>query len=319
MDNKFKAGYVGFLGLPNVGKSTLLNKILGQKIAIMSPKPQTTRQRLLGIYNDPDTQIIFYDTPGIHNPKDELHQFMGREIRRAVEDADIAVIMVEPAKDLIRGKDFKPKLQEEFAEVLKFLSCPTVFAVNKIDRVPPEFREKTRDAYLPLASNPEHFFMISALTGEGLSEFLEDIKSCLPFSPPFFPPEDLTDQTQRFIVSELIREQVFLLTRQEIPYSTAVAIEAMKDPREQMPDPFGPMPKGEKIVIQATIHVEADSQKGILIGKGGAMLKKIGQESRKEIEELLQGPVYLELWVKVTKKWRKKPGSLTEFGYKSNM
>jgi len=291
----FKSGFVSIIGRPNAGKSTLLNSILGEKVVIVSEKPQTTRNKIRGIKNMENAQIIFLDTPGIHKAKGHLNEFMVKEAMSALEDMDIIIYLVE-ATGKIKDELF-------IIESLKRVRCPVLLGINKIDMV-------RKDSILPLMDEYSSVYPfreiipLSARKGEGMDELFRCIVELLPEGPKYFTEDILTDQTERFVVAEIVREKVFELTREEIPYSTAVIVERFKE------NP------GKRIIsISATINVERDSQKGIIIGKGGAMLKEIGTRARIDIERLLGTKVYLELFVRVRKDWTKDAKSLKEFGY----
>ena len=291
----FKSGFVSIIGRPNAGKSTLLNSILGEKVVIVSEKPQTTRNKIRGIKNMENAQIIFLDTPGIHKAKGHLNEFMVKEAMSALEDMDIIIYLVE-ATGKIKDELF-------IIESLKRVRCPVLLGINKIDMV-------RKDSILPLMDEYSSLYPfreiipLSARKGEGMDELFRCIVELLPEGPKYFTEDILTDQTERFVVAEIVREKVFKLTREEIPYSTAVIVERFKE------NP------GKRIIsISATINVERDSQKGIIIGKGGAMLKEIGTRARIDIERLLGTKVYLELFVRVRKDWTKDAKSLKEFGY----
>ena len=291
----FKSGFVSIIGRPNTGKSTLLNSILGEKVVIVSEKPQTTRNRIRGIKNMENAQIIFLDTPGIHKAKGHLNEFMVKEAMSALEDMDIIIYLVE-ATGKIKDELF-------IIESLKRVRCPVLLGINKIDMV-------RKDSILPLMDEYSSVYPfreiipLSARKGEGMDELFRCIVELLPEGPKYFTEDILTDQTERFVVAEIVREKVFELTREEIPYSTAVIVERFKE------NP------GKRIIsISATINVERDSQKGIIIGNGGAMLKEIGTRARIDIERLLGTKVYLELFVRVRKDWTKDAKSLKEFGY----
>ncbi len=287
-----KCGYVAIVGEPNVGKSTLLNQLIKTKLSAISDKPQTTRNRILGILTEKDCQCLFLDTPGIFKPTYELQQKMVMIAREAIQQADIVVWVLDP---FFKQKDFP-------VQFVNLLKNKTLFIViNKIDLI-----KKTE--ILPLIEilkiyNAQEIFPISALNGDGVNDLKETILRHLPEGPFLYETDQISDLPERFFVSELIREKVFVHLRKELPYATCVIIEEFRE-RE-----FG------KTYIRATIYVERNSQKGILIGKGGTLLKKIGMESRKEIENFLGREVYLDLWVKVREKWRKDKMFLKELGY----
>ncbi len=292
----FKAGFISILGRPNVGKSTLFNRILGDKIAIVTKKPQTTRNRILGIKNVEGGQFIFLDTPGLHEGRLELNQRMVRTAISSGRDADILIFIIEASSPLVK-KDQQMIKSLEGSKGVPFL------AINKIDLV-------KRETLLPIIDQYQRlrpFYKIipvSAITGEGVAILLNEIMKVLPESPPYFPDDMITDQTERFLVSEIIREKVIQQSYQEIPYSTAVTIEEFKE-----------HPERNLLVIKGTIHVERDSQKKIVIGKGGQKLRKIGEAARKEVEAFLETRVFLELWVGVEKDWTHDPRALNRLGY----
>jgi GTP-binding protein Era len=292
----FKSGFISILGRPNVGKSTLLNRLVGDKIAIVSEKPQTTRNRILGIKNVEGGQFIFIDTPGLHKGKSELSQRMARTAIASGWDADVLLFMIEaPAPHVEKDRQMIESLRG--SKGIPFL------IINKIDLIKKEALLPIIDQYQRLRPF-EEIIPISAVTGEGVAILLDEILNDLPESPPYYPEDMVTDQTERFLVSETIRENVIQQSYQEIPYSTAVTIEEFKE-----------HPERNLIVIKGTIHVERDSQKKILIGKGGQRLKKIGEAARKEIEALLGARIFLELWVNVEKNWTQDPRALDRLGY----
>ena len=294
-DTEFKCGYVALCGAPNVGKSTLLNRLVADKVAITSPKPQTTRHRLLGVVNLPRAQILFLDTPGLMDPKGLLNENLIKAAVSALHDADAVVWLVTPQEQKFE--------QEVILSHLRLISQPLIIAINKIDTVPKPKLLPLLDYYHTL--RPEAPAVpIAALTGDGLTHLLNEIVVRLPASPPLFPTDLLTDQTERFLAAEFIRERVFHHTSQEIPYAAAVKIEE-----------FDETQRPRLVKIRAVIYVERDSQKAIIIGKKGSMLKIIGQEAREELEKLLDAKIFLELWVKVWKNWRKDPRALRELGY----
>jgi len=296
----FKAGFISILGRPNVGKSTLFNRLLGDKIAIIAEKPQTTRNRILGIKNVEGGQLIFLDTPGIHQGRSELNQRMVRTAIASGRDADILLFLIEAMAPHV-GKD------QQMVESLRGSSGVPFLVINKIDLVKRQNLLPIMDQYQKLHSFKE-ILPVSAMTGEGIEILLNEILKVLPESPPYYPEDMVTDQTERFWVSEIIREKVIRQSYQEIPYSTAVTIEEFKE-----------HPEKNLVVIKGTIHVERDSQKKILIGKGGQTLKKIGEVARKETEAFLGTRVFLELWVKVEKNWTRDPHALNRLGYPSTL
>ncbi|MEO0216428.1 MAG: GTPase Era [candidate division WOR-3 bacterium] len=288
-----KTGFVAIIGEPNVGKSTLLNRLLKTKLSITSNKPQTTRYRILGILTKGDCQCLFLDTPGIIEPAYLLQEYMVKEIKEALEGADVVLWVIDP---WFKVENFPPKFLKMIGDK------PVILVINKIDLV------SNKNDILPLIERMKEYAVkeivpISALSGEGVEELENIIFRELPEGPFLYPPEELSDRPVRFFVAELIREKIFELYRKEIPYSTGVIIEEFKE-REKGKD-----------YIRATIYVEKDSQKAILIGKDGAGLKKIGEMARKEIEELVGKGVYLDLWVKVREGWRKDKRFLRELGY----
>ncbi len=292
----FKSGFISILGRPNVGKSTLFNRIIGEKIAIVTPTPQTTRHRILGIKNLEKGQLIFLDTPGIHEGRTELNRRMIQTAMASSRDADVILFMIEAVS---------PPIEEDrkLLNALKHNKGIPFLVINKIDLVRKEFLLPLIDQYQRL--HPfEKIIPVSATTGDGVDLLIREVLNSLPESPPFYPEEIFTDQTERSIVSEMIREQVIRQTHHEVPHATAVTIESFKE-----------HPERQLVVIQGTIYVEKESQKKILIGKGGQRLKKIGEAARKEIETFLGKRVFLELWVKVVKDWTRDPRTLDELGY----
>ena len=294
--SNYKSGFVAIVGRPNVGKSTLLNRIVGQKIAIMSDKSQTTRNKIQGVYTTDEAQIVFIDTPGIHKPKHRLGDFMVATAYSAMREVDIVMFMVSADMKRGRGDDL-------IIERLKQSSVPVYLVINKIDTIHPDELLEIIDDYSKQMDFAE-IVPISATEGNNFERLMETLVAQMPEGPQYFPEDQVTDHPERFIVSELIREKVLFFTRDEVPHSVAVTIESMK------------RNENNKIEIQATIIVERDSQKGIIIGKGGKMLKLIGTKARLDIENLLGSKVYLELWVKVQKDWRDKKTHLTDFGYR---
>jgi GTP-binding protein Era len=296
----FKSGFISILGRPNVGKSTLFNRILGEKIAIVTEKPQTTRTRILGIKNVEGGQFIFLDTPGIHVGRSELNQRMVQIAVASGRDADVLLFMIEATSPLIE-KD------REMIESLKGSDGLPFLVINKIDLVKKEILLPIMDQYQRL--HPfQKMIPLSAITGDGVDILLDEILKVLPESAPYYPEDMITDQTERFWVSEIIREKVIKQSYHEIPYSTAVTIEEFKE-----------HPEKNLVVIKGTISVERDSQKKILIGKGGQKLRQIGEAARKEAEALLGTKVFLELWVRVERNWTQDPRALNRMGYPSSI
>jgi GTP-binding protein Era len=295
--SEFRSGYISIIGPPNVGKSTLLNRILGTKIAITSNKPQTTRNRILGIKNLENAQLIFFDTPGIYQPTSLFGKYMVELALASCKDVDLILLMAE-ANHTITEKD------RHDLEFLSKCHFPVILAINKVDLV-------NKESLLPLMDAYSHLFTfsqiipISALSGDGIDRLMGEILALLPKGPQYFPEDMITDQPERFIVSEIIRETVIRNTYQEIPYSVAVSIDQFKERADR-----------NLIVIRAVIHVERPSQKGIIIGKKGTALKKIGSDARKEIENFLGAKVYLECWVNVEKNWSKSQTALKKLGYR---
>lgn len=286
------SGFVGLLGRPNVGKSTLLNRVLGQKLAITSPKPQTTRNRLAGVVNRGHAQLVLLDTPGVHRGTQAMNRYMEREALSCVPDADALVFLADAEEGRRPGDD-------ALAERLAGARAPILLAVNKAD----VGRTPTAAFSSLLAFHSVH--RISARTGEGIEGLLDALVSLLPEGPEYFPDDALTDRSERFIAQEFIREKVFALTGEEVPYSTAVTVESWKERENGM------------VVVHATVHVERDSQKAIVIGKGGHLIKAIGQRAREDLEALLGAPVYLDLHVAVERNWTRDPRALRRFGYET--
>lgn len=293
----FKSGFIAILGRPNVGKSTFFNAVCGEKISIVANKPQTTRNRITGIKNLPDAQLIFLDTPGVHKPRSPLNRAMVQAAQDTIGDADVLLMMIEA--------DARIGEQDQFLiESLKQAAprVPVYLAINKIDRIEKPMLLPLIDQASKLYDYRE-IFPISALKNEGIDELIECLKNALPEGPQLFPEDMVTDATERFIAGEFIREQITLLTSQEIPYVSAVTIEAFKEDEPR-----------NLIRISATITVEKDSQKAIIIGKKGAMLKKIGTQARLSMENLFGAKVFLELFVRVKKDWSSSERLLKEFG-----
>ncbi|NES99573.1 MAG: GTPase Era [Sphaerospermopsis sp. SIO1G1] len=292
----FRSGFVGIVGRPNVGKSTLMNELVGQKIAITSPVAQTTRNRLRGILTTETAQLIFVDTPGIHKPHHQLGEVLVKNARIAIESVDVVLFVADSTVACGGGDRY-------IADLLKNIEIPVILGLNKIDQQPSD-SEKIDDSYFQLAGdNQWQTVKFSALNGTGLEEVQDLLITNIEPGPYYYPPDLVTDQPERFIMGELIREQILLLTRQEVPHSVAIAIDLVEE-----------TPTITRVL--ATIHVERASQKGILIGKGGIMLKSIGSAARQQIQKLIAGKVYLELFVKVQPKWRHSRLRLAELGYR---
>ncbi|WP_251717783.1 GTPase Era [Lactobacillus agrestimuris] len=293
-EKKFKSGFVALVGRPNVGKSTLMNRLVGEKIAITSNKPQTTRNRISGIYTEDNMQVVFVDTPGIFKPHSQLDNYMDKASLSTLNDVDLVLFMVEPESP---GKGDKFIIEQ-----LKKVKAPVFLVINKVDEVHPDKLLPVIDEYRNLG-NFKEFLPVSATEGIGISDLLETLYNNLPEGPQYYGSDQITDRPEYFVVAELIREQILQLTSQEVPHATAVAVDRMNQRING------------KLQIEATIYVERDGQKGIIIGKGGKALKQIGIRSRKAIEDLLGEKVNLRLWVKVQKNWRSDPNFLRSIGY----
>ena len=292
----FKSGFVAIVGRTNVGKSTLLNKIIGQKIVITSDKPQTTRQRLKGVYTNEEGQIVFIDTPGIHKPKYKLGEFLIEETKESIPDADVVLFLVDGSLEAGSGDKW-------IAENLLKTNLNIILVINKVDLIKDmKKRDEFIESYKNLLEQEVPVVKVSAKTGRNIDTLIKNIMKNLPEGVKYYDEDDITDQNMRLIAKEIIREKVLLNTQDEIPHSCAVIIDKFEE-------------KPEIVKIKATIHVEHDSQKGIIIGKKGTMLKTIGTQAREEIEEMVQNKVFLELFVKVSKNWRKNENLLKEFGY----
>jgi GTP-binding protein Era len=295
--SEFRSGFVALIGRPNVGKSTLMNEAIGQKIAIMSDKPQTTRNQIRGIYTDERGQIIFLDTPGIHKPKSKLGEYLVRTAHQAFQEVDLILFLVDAEEGLGGGDQF-------IIERLKGVDTPVFLVVNKIDKVHPDELLPFIDQYRKLYDFAE-IVPISALQGNNTRHLLELILERLPVGPMYYPEDQVTDHPEKFIMGEIIREKVLTLTHEEIPHSVAVVVEETKL-RED----------GRTLYLRAAIVAERKSQKGILIGKQGAMLKQVGKLARQEMERLFGYRIFLDLWVKVRKDWRNETQYLREYGYR---
>ena len=292
----FKSGFVGIIGRPNVGKSTLMNQLIGQKIAITSPVSQTTRNRLRGILTTEKAQIIFVDTPGIHKPHHSLGKIIVKNAKTAINAVDIILLVVDSSTRSGGGDRY-------IIDLLKTVNQPIILGLNKSDQQPENYQE-IDESYASLIQDYNWpILKFSALTGDGLENLQNSLIEQLDFGPYYYPPDLITDQPERFIMGELIREQILQMTRQEIPHSVAIAIEKVEE-----------TPKVTKIF--AAINVERNSQKGIMIGQKGSMLKAIGTAAREQIQKLIAGEVYLKLFVKVEPQWRQSNLRLAEFGYR---
>ncbi len=296
-----KSGMVAIVGPPNAGKSTLMNHFLGQKISIVTPKPQTTRNRIAGIVNESDFQIVFLDTPGIHESKEALNVEMVRIAMESLSDVDLVLFLIDLA--MPHPKKQKETHDKKMLEYFKQIQSPAIMVLNKADLVEKKKILPIIDSYHKLYPF-KSVIPVSALGGDGMKELLKEILAVLPVGPRLFPEDIPTDATERFLCEEIIREKVFLLTGQEVPYSTAVMIESFKEDQSK-----------KNVTIHASIILERNSQKGIVIGKGGAKLKQIGIAARKDIEVLVGTKVVLKLWVKVKKNWSKNEHFLKELGY----
>lgn len=298
MDNpNYKSGFVALIGRPNVGKSTLLNYIVGQKVAIMSNVAQTTRNKIQGIYTSPEAQIIFIDTPGVHKPATKLGDFMERSTMSALDEVDAVLFVVSATDKRGPGDDF-------IINRLKQVKQPIYLVVNKIDQVSPNDLPDIVAQYqdsLPFKA----VVPISALQGNNINNLLNEIIAGLPHGPQYYPADQISDHPERFVIAEMIREKIFMLTRNEVPHSVAVDVTSVKREDE------------EHVHISANIIVERPGQKGIIIGKKGQMLKKIGTMARQDIERLLGDRVFLQLWVKVVPGWRDKSAMLKDYGYRN--
>lgn len=293
----YKSGFIGIIGRPNVGKSTLMNHLVGQKIAITSPVAQTTRNRLRGILTTPQAQLIFVDTPGIHKPHHQLGEVLVQNARIAIDSVDVVLLVVDGTVEAGGGDRY-------IVELLAHSQTPVILGINKLDEQPIDIAAELDASYAQIAeANNWELAKFSALNGEGLETLQQLIINRLEIGPYYYPPDLVTDQPERFIMGELIREQILLLTREEVPHSVAIAIEKVEE-----------APTITRVF--ATIHIERDSQKGILIGKGGSMLKAIGSAARQQIQKLIAGKVHLELFVKVQPKWRQSRTRLAELGYR---
>ena len=292
-----RSGFVAVIGRPNVGKSTLMNQFLGQKVAIVSPKPQTTRTRIRGILTREAFQVIFVDTPGLHRPLHKLGEVMVAAVASAIPDADVVLFLVDVSvmpreEDRMIARMVRERTQN-----------PVILVLNKMDRLPADRIQRHTEAYWGLLPDHAGWMMTIATEAVNLDKLLEMIVEHLPEGPRYYPGDQVTDQTEREIAAELVREQVLRFTREEVPHAVAVVVEEFKERENNV------------VYIAANIYVERDSQKGVLIGRGGRMLRRIGAAARQEIERMVGGRVYLDLWVKVSKNWRRDPRRVRRMGY----
>ena len=290
-----KSGFVGIIGRPNVGKSTLLNAVIGEKIAITTPKPQTTRNTIRGIYHQPALQMVFIDTPGIHKPKNKLGTIMMEQVQRTFEEVDAIVFLVDNVLSKSPGDRY-------VLEILREVKTPKILVINKIDTMDPDLFRDTFEEYEETGVF-EKIMGISALTGKNTSVLLETLAKYMPEGPAYFPEDMITDHPERFLASEIIREKALLYLEEEIPHGIYVEIESFQE-------------KENLVHIGAVIYCEKKSHKGMIIGKEGKKLKGIGKQSRMKLERLLGTKVFLELWVKVRENWRDSNYSLSDFGYR---
>ncbi|MEF2247249.1 GTPase Era [Paenibacillus sp. IITD108] len=294
--DSYRSGFVAIIGRPNVGKSTLMNHLIGQKIAIMSDKPQTTRNKIHGVYTTENTQIVFLDTPGIHKPQSKLGNYMMKTAESALKEVEAALFLIDVSEGLGGGDRY-------IIEQLKKTKTPVFLVMNKIDKVEPE-------ALLPIIAQYNELYPfaeivpVSALHGNNINTLIEQLTKYMPPGPQYYPADQITDHPEQFVCAELIREKILHLTREEVPHSIAVAIEDMR------------VQDNGVVYIGAIIFVERDSQKGIIIGKRGELLKQVGQKARHDIEALLGSKIFLELWVKVKKDWRNQERVLKDLGFK---
>ena len=327
MENNFKTGFITLIGRPNVGKSTLMNHMIGQKVAITSNKPQTTRNKIMTVYTDDECQMIFLDTPGIHETKNKLGEYMTKVAKSTLEEVDVVLWLVEPSTFIGEG-------EKSIIEELKKCKKPVILVINKIDTVSEDKLSTFEEAYRKEMDFSE-VVHVAALKSRNIDKVMGAIKKFLPYGPPFYDEETLTDQPERQITAEIIREKALRLLQDEVPHGIAVTIETkrMREKKEQDPKPKKKRhqhpPKKSMLIdepddnydpegimdIEATIICERDSHKGIVIGKGGSMLKKIGSAARKDIEELVGCKVNLQLWVKDRRDWRDDKTQLKSFGY----
>ncbi|HET9486198.1 MAG TPA: GTPase Era [Chryseosolibacter sp.] len=288
----FKSGFVSIVGKPNVGKSSLMNKLVGENVSIITAKAQTTRHRIMGILNGEDYQIVYSDTPGILEPRYSLHEAMMSYVKVSLDDADVILLVVE----------LHDKFEEQLFERFRKIEKPIVLLINKVDLAKGSQIEDKIGYWKQSLTNVSQIIPVSAKTGMNVNSILDVVKAYLPVHPPFFPQDEFTDRTERFFASEILREKIFLNYEEEIPYSCEVAINSFKE-------------ENDIIRISAEIYVERDTQKGIVIGKGGSSLKKVGMEARKDMEAFFGKKIFLETHVKVADNWRKEKNRLRQFGY----
>ncbi|QZY56558.1 GTPase Era [Crassaminicella profunda] len=294
---KFKSGFVTIIGRPNVGKSTLMNQIIGEKIAIMSDKPQTTRNKIQTIYTEEDFQIIFLDTPGMHKPKNKLGEFMQKSAQQTLNEVDVILLVIDDTADMGPGDKY-------ILEMLKNIKTPIVLVINKMDKIPPEKFEEIYNRHYDEKIFKD-IIAISAQENKNVQKLVKKIVALLPKGPQYFPSDMITDQPEKVIVSEIIREKLLHYLHEEVPHGVAVEVMSMKNRKDK-----------DIVDISATIYCEKKSHKGIIIGKNGRKLKGVGKSARQDIENLLGSKVFLELWVKVKEDWRDQQNILNTLGYK---
>lgn len=296
MQEGYKSGFVAILGRPNVGKSTLLNRLVGQKVAIMSDKPQTTRNKIQAVITRPDAQIVLLDTPGVHKPKHKLGSFMLSEVQRALEEVDAVLLVLDATEKIGAGDRY-------VVEQLSKINTPVFLLLNKVDLLK---KEKLPDIIRQAGTLGDftEILPLAAKTGLNVELLVDKIVEKLPYGPQYYPEDMVTDQPERLIIGEMVREKALHLTRDEVPHAIAVEVEEVTK-----------RPNKDLVYVQAVIYVERDSQKGIIVGKNGSMLKKIGRLAREDIEKLLGNRIYLDLWVKVKDDWRNRDGCLKSLGY----
>ncbi|HAO69420.1 MAG TPA: GTPase Era [Ruminococcaceae bacterium] len=299
MEKTFSA-FIAIVGRPNVGKSSLLNRFVGEKVAIVSPKPQTTRTRITGVFTEGETQFVFIDTPGLHNPRTKLSEFMVKQIKDSVVDVDAAVLVTEPL-----GKIHPMEL--ELLQRFRDLRIPAILAINKIDTIPKKDVMMEKISAFSKLFPFEAVVPVSALTGDGMPQLLAELSHYAKEGPHYFPDDAMTDQPERVIVAEIIREKLLNCLSEEIPHGTAVTVEQMVEREEK-----------DLIDIHAVIYCEKDSHKGIIIGKQGTMLKKVASQARRDIESFLDIKVNLQCWVKVKEDWRNRPGVIRDLGFRES-